>query len=161
MKLPFIPIAVAFLATLILLMQACASHKEAPDPILVQKEIAEYRAQELDLIRSTVLNRERADHLIELLGKRDRLVSDWVKIISVYRREMAALNADYHAERESFDMLMASYNRQRRAAQHEFVALGGAMKKTMTAEEWKIISRYQLKKFHSRKLTYDQALGEV
>ncbi len=161
MKLPFIPIAVAFLATLILLMPACASRKEAPDPILVQKEIAEYRAQEIDLIRSTVLNRERADQLIELLGKRDQLVSDSVKIITAYRKEMAALNADYHAERESFDMLMASYNHQREVAQHEFVALIAAMKKTVTASEWKIISRYQLKRQHPRKLTYGQALGEV
>ncbi len=159
--MPFITIAVAFLATLILLMPACASRKEAPDPILVQKEIAEYRAQELDLIRSTVLNRERADRLIELLGKRDQLVSNFVKIIAEYRKEMAALNADYHAERESFDMLMASYNRQRSAAQHEFVALIGAMKKTATADEWKIISRYQTKKIHPRKLIYGQALGEV
>ncbi len=161
MKIAFITIAVAFLATLILLMPACASRKEAPDPILVQKEIAEYRAQEIDLIRSTVLIRERADHLIELLGKRDQLVSESVKIITAYRKEMAALNVDYHAKRESFDMLMASYNRQRRAAQHEFVALIGAMKKTMTADEWKIISRYQLKRLHPGKLTYGQALGEV
>ena len=159
--MPFITLAVAFLATLILLMPACASRKEAPDPILVQKEIAEYRAQELDLIRSKVLNRERADHLIELLGKRDQLVSDFVKIIAEYRKEMAALNADYDAKRESFDMLMAKYNRQRRAVQHEFVASIGAMKKTMTADEWKIISKYQLKKFQPRKLTYDQVLGEV
>jgi hypothetical protein len=161
MKLPFIPIAVAFLATLILLMPACASRKEAPDPILVQKEIAEYRAQEIDLIRSTVLNRERADQLIELLGKRDQLVSESVEIITAYRKEMAALNVNYYAKRESFDMLMANYNRQRRATQHEFVALIGAIKKTMTADEWKIISRYQLKRLHPRKLTYDQALGEV
>ena len=161
MKIVFIKIAVAFLATLILLMPACASRKEAPDPILVQKEIAQYRAQEIDLIRSTVLDRERADHLIDLLGKRDQLVSESVEIITAYRKEMAALNADYHAERESFDMLMANYNRQRRAAQHEFVALIGAMKKKMTADEWKIISRYQLKRLHPRKLTYGQALGEV
>ncbi len=161
MKIAFITIAVAFLATLILLMPACASRKEAPDPILVQKEIAEYRAQEIDLIRSTVLNRERANHPIELLGKRDQLVSESVEIITAYRKEMAALNIDYHAKRESFDMLMANYNRQRRAAQHEFVALIGAMKKTMTADEWKIISRYQLKRIHPRKLIYGQALGEV
>ncbi len=161
MKMPFIRLAVFFLATFILLMPACASRKEAPDPILVQNEIAEYLARELDLIRSTVLNRERADHLIELLGKRDQLVSDFVKIITAYRKDMATLNADYHAERESFDMLMASYNRQRRAAQHEFVALIGAMKKTMTADEWKIISRYQLKRIHPRKIIYGQALGEV
>ena len=161
MKIAFITIAVAFLATLILLMPACASRKEAPDPILVQKEIAEYRAQEIDLIRSTVLNRERADQLIELLGKRDQLVSESVEIITAYRKEMAALNVNYYAKRESFDMLMANYNRQRRATQHEFVALIGAIKKTMTADEWKIISRYQLKRLHPRKLTYDQALGEV
>lgn len=148
MKIPFITIAVAFLATLILLMPACASRKEAPDPILVQKKIAEYRAQELDLIRSTVLNRERADHLIELIGKRDQLVSDFGKKIAEYGKKIAALNADYHAERDSFDMLMTGYNRQRKAAQHEFVALIDAMKKTLTADEWKIISSYQHKRIH-------------
>ena len=71
------------------------------------------------------------------------------------------LNADYNAERERFDMLMTSYNGQRAVAQKEFVALLAAMKAETTAEEWKIFSKYQLKKLHPRKLSYGQATGGI
>jgi len=161
MKIAVITMAAALFAALILLMPACASRNEALDPVLVQKEIAQYRAQEIDLVRSTVLDRERAERLIELLGKRDQLVSDSVEKIHAYRKEMAALNVDYHAKRASFDMLMANFNHQREVAQHKFVALIETMKKAMTASEWKIISRFQLKRQHPRELTYGQQSGEV
>lgn len=146
-------------ATSLLLLPACASRKDAPDPIKVQEEIAEYRNQELELVRSTVPDQERADRIIELLGERDRLISDHTKEISAYREQMSALNADYNSERESFDMLMTSYNSQRDTAQKEFIALLEALKKETTAEEWKIISKYQLKRLNPRKLSYGQASG--
>jgi len=145
----------------LLLLPACASRKDAPDPIKVKEEIAEYRNEELELIRSTVSDQECADRIIQLLGERDRLVSEHTKEISAYREQMSALNADYNAERDSFNMLMTSYNRQRAAAQKEFVALIAAMKAEMTLEEWKIFSKYQLKKLHPRKLSYGQATGGI
>jgi hypothetical protein len=146
--------AISFLS-----LPACASRKEAPDPIKVQEEIAEYRSQELELVRSTIPDHQRADRLIQLLGERDRLISDHTQEISAYREQMSALNADYNAERQSFDRLMTGYNSQRETAQKEYVALLAAMKKETTAEEWKVISKYQLKRLNPRKLTYGQASG--
>ena len=81
-------------AILILVRPACASRNEAPDPVKVQEEIAEYRSQELELVRSTVTDHERADRLIRLLGERDRLISDSVKEIDEDRKQISELNAD-------------------------------------------------------------------
>ena len=151
-------VLVAIIASIsFLLLPACASRNEAPDPIKVQEEIAEYRNQELELVRITVADHDRADRLIQLLGERDRLISDHTKEINVYREQISALNADYNAKREIFDTLMAGYNNQRATAQKELIALIGAMKKETKAEEWKIISKFQLKRLHPRQLSYGQA----
>ncbi len=75
MKTTLAALAAIIAAITILLLPACASRKDAPDPIKVQEKIAEYRNQELQLVRSTVSNHERADRLIQLPGERDRLVS--------------------------------------------------------------------------------------
>ncbi len=152
--------ATAAIATIsFLLLPACASRKEAPDPVKGQEQIAEYRNQELDLVQSTVLDEERAERLINLLAERDRLIADHSKEVEVYRNKMSELNADYNAERKSFDALIASYNSQRVTAQKEFVSLVGEMKKETTAEEWKVISKYQLKRLNPRQLTYSQSSG--
>ena len=55
MKITFTTIAIATTALVVLVLAACASRKEAPDPAAVQEQIAEYRVQEIDLVRSTVL----------------------------------------------------------------------------------------------------------
>lgn len=143
----------------VLLLPACASRKEAPDPVKVQEQIAEYRAQELALVRDTVTDQGRAERVIELLGDRDRLVSSHTAEISAYREKIASLNANYHAERGDFDLLIAEYNRQRESAQDEFLGLIGALKKETTADEWKKISKFQLKRLHPRYLSYGQATG--
>ena len=90
-------IVVAITATAVLVMAACASRKEAPDPAAVQEQIADYRAQEIELVRSTVLDADRADRLIALLDKRDQLTSDHVQEIIAHRKEVSALNANYDA----------------------------------------------------------------
>ncbi len=155
-------VLIATLAAVTLLhLPACASRKEAPDPAAVQEQIAEYRAQEIDLVRSTVLDDDRADRFITLLGKRDRLISDHVKEIVAYRKEISALNADYDAQRESFNELLSKYNNQRESAQREIVALIADMKKEITADEWKVISKYQLKRLNPRQIGYSQAAGGV
>jgi len=147
-------VAIAFLV-----LAACASRKEAPDPVKVQEEVAEYRGQEIDLIRSVVLDQERADRLLELLVARDRLIDDHLKEVAEYRERMVELNADYNAQRETFDELAASYNSQRATAQQEYIALSTAMKNETTANEWKKISKFQLKRLNPRRLIYSQASG--
>ena len=161
MKTTITKIAIAITVTVVLVLAACASRKEAPDPAAVQEQIAEYRAQEIDLVRSTVLGADRAERLIALLGERDRLISDHVKEIIAHREEISALNADYDAERESFDVLLNKYNKQRESAQREIVALIAAMKKETTVDEWNVISKYQLKRLNPRHTGYQQASGGV
>ena len=150
-------VSVAILmAITVLQLSACSSSKEAPDPAAVREQIADYRAQETDLVRSTVLDDDRADRLIALTDQRDRLISDHVNEVIAYRKEISALNADYNAQRESFSELLSSYNSQRETAQREIVALIADMKKQTTADEWKIISKFQLKRLNPRQIGYSQ-----
>jgi hypothetical protein len=151
---------IAILATIsVLLLPACASLKKAPDPVKVQAKIAEYRSQELDLVRATVLDEDRAERLIELLADRDRMIANYTKVINTHREEMTALNADYNAQRESFDLALNGYNDQRATAQEGFISLLKAMKEETTAEEWKTISKFQIKRLEPRSLTYNQPSG--
>ena len=161
MRITFTTIAIASAALVVLVMAACASRKEAPDPAAVQEQIAEYRVQEIDLVRSTVLDDDRAHRLIVLLGERDQLISDHVQEIIAHRKEISALNANYDAKRESFDMQLNKYNKQRESAQREIVALIAAMKRETTVDEWKVISKYQLKRLNLRQTGYQQASGGV
>ena len=71
-----------------------------------------------------------------------------------YRERMRSLNADYEATRESFDQAVTAYNEERQANQRRWLDLIDRMKKETTAEEWKALSRYQLKKLDPRELTY-------
>lgn len=146
----------ATIAIAMLVVTACVLRKETPDPLKLQQQIAEYRRQELALIRSTVSDPGRASRLIALLAERDRMVSENAKAVADYRKRMAALNADYDAKRGSFDALVAGYNARRKAAQIEIVELSAAMKKETTAEEWKVISKFQLTRLHPRDLNYGQ-----
>ena len=159
MKTTFTTALAIFSVIALLLFSACASRKEAPDPVKVQEEIAGYRNQELELVLATIPDPGRADRLIRLLRERDKLISDSTKIIYAYREQMSLLNADYNADRESFETLVASYNSQRAATQEKFTALIGTMKMETKPEEWKVISKFQLKRLHPRQLTYGQVAG--
>jgi hypothetical protein len=69
MKKMLITLSATLTAISFLLLPACASRKEAPDPVKVQEQIAEYRSQELDLVRSTVSDEERAERPIDLVAE--------------------------------------------------------------------------------------------
>lgn len=156
MKTILMAMAVVFWTICILLLPACASPNKAPDPVKLQEEIAKYRNQELELVRKTVRDSDRADRLIQLLDERDRLMAGYVKEIGAYREQMSELNADYNADRKSLEMLIANYNSQRAAGQREFLDLIGLMKMETTPEEWRSISRFQLKRLDPRQMTYSQ-----
>ena len=146
------------IATLVaLLLASCATLKQAPDPGKVQAQIAEARAQELALVRSTVADPARAERLLGLLVERDRLVEKHARLLMAHREQMAALAADYDARREDFEVLLAEFNRQRAVAQKETVDLVADMKATATADEWAAISKFQLKRLEPRKLVYSTA----
>ena len=138
---------------------ACASLKEAPDPVKVQDKVAEYRLQELELVRATITDPGRADRLIHLLGERDKLISESTEKIIAYRQQMTRLNANYHADIESFEALVTDFNSQRADGQKQYIVLFAAMKAETNSEEWEVISKFQMKRLHHHELTYGQAAG--
>ena len=143
----------------LMLLPACAGRKGPPDPAKVQQKMTATLDGEKELIRSTVASAERAESLVALLDERDRLVAEHTEIVRGYREQMMALNADYGAERESFEEAIAGYNNERMEVQREFVELIDAMKKEASAEEWKAVAKYQIKKLNPRELAYKQAGG--
>ena len=157
MKTTVCAVSVLSLTTGLLLFSACALRPQVPDPDKVQEEIAEYQRQELALIAATIPDPERANRMIRLLGERDKLIAQSARTINAYRDQISALNADYHADRESFETLVANYNSQRAVAQKKFTALIAAMKMEASPEEWKIISKFQVERLQPQRLTYGQA----
>lgn len=141
----------------VVLVAACATLGQAPDPARVQARIEESRKQEIELVRATVADPVRAERFLELLRERDRLVEEHVRQLIAHRQKLAALTEDYDAHREDFEALLDDFNRQRKAAQKETVDVVAAMKEATTADEWKIISRFQLKRLDTRKLVYGGA----
>ena len=136
----------------VVLLASCATLTQPPDPGKVQAQIAEAREQEIELVLATVADPVRAERFLELLRERDRLVEQHASGLVAYREKMAALTADYDARREDFEALLADFNRQREAAQQETIDLVAAMKGAATPDEWKTISRFQLKRLDPRKL---------
>ena len=108
-------------------------------------------------MRSTVVDPDRAERLIVLLAERDRLAAQYAAQITQHREKLAALAVDYDSRREDFEAQLAAFNRQRAAAQQESIELVAAMKATTTPDEWKTISRFQLKRLEPRKLVYGAA----
>jgi predicted component of type VI protein secretion system len=145
-------------AMMLLQFSACAVRKEAPDPIKVQEKIAEYRSQELELVRATITDPGRLERMTRLLDDRDRLIADSKDMIISYRQQMTRLNSDYYAER--FEALVDRFNLQRVDAQHQYIALVEAMKAETEPGEWKAISKFQKKRLHPRELSYGQAARE-
>ena len=150
-------ILIAAIAVLAVALLSCANLTQPPDPAEVQAQIAEAREQEIELVRATVADPERAERLLELLAERDRLVQEHAKRVIEHREKIAVLTADYDARREDFEALLADFNRQRASAQKETIDLVAAMKAATTADEWKVISRFQLKRLEPRKLVYGAA----
>jgi len=138
----------------VVLMPACSSLHKAPDPQAIEQQVAAARSEELELVRATIQDPERAERLIELLAERDRLIAGYTDEIEAHRRKMTALNADYHSQRADFEALLTKFNQRRAESQKELVDLIYSMKQTTTAEEWKTIANFQLKRLHLRSLTY-------
>ena len=141
----------------VVFLASCATLGQPPDPAKVQAQIAKAHDQEIELVRVTVADPVRAERLLDLLRERDRLVEDHAGRLLAYRQKLADLTEDYDTRREDLEALLADFNRQREAAQQETIDLVAAMKEVTTADEWKTISRFQLKRLDPRKLIYGSA----
>ena len=140
--------------TFLMLLPACASLKNSPDPEIERQKMVNARVKELDLVRATMDDTERADRFIRLLSERDNYFEERLQAINTHRDRVLVLNADYHARRADIQALLDEYNHSRLTAQQEFIALVEAMKKESTADEWRVLAKYQLDNFDARALTY-------
>lgn len=152
-------VSCAALANIVLAIAACSLQKAAPDPAVLEQQIADARVEELELVRSTIHDSGRADRFIELLGARDRLIDAFVDDVTQHREAMARLNADYDAERSDFETLLADYNRKRTAGQAALIDLIADMKESTTADEWDVIADFQMDRLDIRRLAYRDSGG--
>ena len=149
----------AVVVAALLSMGSCAAQKTAPDPASIEDQIAAAKVEELELVRSTIADPERADRFIELLAERERILARVVERVAAHKEQVYRLDADDDAERADFEAVFADYNRARADLQTEMVDLIGAMKQATTAEEWKALSSFQLKRLNLRELAYGGQAG--
>ena len=88
-----------------------------------------------------------------------RIIAAHAEAVGAYRGRMRALNADYDTTTEQLAAAVTEYNEQRFGLQTELAELIAEMKAATTAEEWKAIAKYQLKKLEPRELIYGPAGG--
>jgi len=134
----------------------CAS-REAPTAAEIEKAISEARTEEVVLVRSTVADEGRADRVIALLQERDQVMNRYVTVLKQYSDDILQMNADYAVTRDQLEEKMTSYHADRTMLQKDFVDLIDAIKKETTADEWKSLAKYQLKKLNPRTLAYQQS----
>jgi hypothetical protein len=151
---PLIPPKTIITVLIIFLLSSCSLSTQAPDPKLIRQETETYRKQELELVRATINDPVRVDRFLSLIAERDELIAQSTETIKAYREQMSKLNADYSADRESFESLLTDLSRRRETAQAQFVAVISRMKATTTSEEWKAIAKFQTRKLNPRELTY-------
>ena len=144
----------SILALIMVLLGGCDLSGQALDPEKIQQQIAVYREQEQATVRTTIADPVRAEQFLVLIGERDELIVRSTESINTYRDRMAALNANFHAERDDFETLVASFIDQREETQRRFVEIAARMKAATTADEWKEISKFQLKRLDTRQLVY-------
>ena len=141
------------------LASGCALRKGPPDPAKVQQKIAAAKEAERALVKRSVADADRANRLVELLAERDRVVAAHGDAVAAYRERMRAMNADYDTAPERLAEAVAAYNTQRQRLQSELAELIAEMKAATTADEWKTIAKYELKKLDPRELVYAPAGG--
>ena len=143
-----------------LLQQGCGSVGKASDPEAVRAAIVEAQEQERQLVRATIQDPERTERFLELIDQRDGTLRRHVAEIEEYRAAFERMNADYHADRKDFELLVANYNEQREIAQDELVKLLEAMKRATTKSEWQVIAKFQKENLNPRDLSYGSGLTE-
>lgn len=142
-----------------LLLAGCDLVDQPPDPAMVQQQIDAFRQQELELVRNTIDDPVHEQRFLELISERDALIARSTEAVNAYRKRMSVLNADYHADRGQFELLLNDFNKAREMAQAQFVDILSRMKRETTPAEWKEIARFQSGNLNPRGLVY-RSVGE-
>ena len=112
------------------------------------------QAEETSLVQATVTDPARSERLLALFDQRNRLIDESRDLLSQYRREMRAINADYDASRDVIVEMIDYYNRDRAQLLLRFIDLLTKMKRVTSADEWTTIAGYQQQVFDARGLVY-------
>lgn len=146
-------------AAALVIVLGCASGSKPIDPAAVQARVAASEARYRELARSTIADADRAGTFVGLLDEREALIADQAEAVREYARALKALNADYDATRNDFEQVVLAYNAKRRLAHSRFVDLMTRMKAATTEDEWKKLSKFELKELNPRSLVYAPAGG--
>ncbi len=122
-------------------------------------DLAEARAQEKSLVIDTIVDTSRSEVFLQLLSERDLLLDEQIVVTREHIERIETLTKDYHATRADFADLFDGYNTARTANQRRYVEIISAMKNATTREEWKAISKYQLKYLEARAMVYQSKVG--
>lgn len=161
MRSKLIPSWVAALASAALLIAACASQDSAPDPAQLEQQTADARTEELDLVRTTIVEPERAERVVALLAERDEIVELFAEQLTAHEEQMRQLNADYRAHRSDFELALADYTLERSTAQNALIQLISELKQATTAEEWDEIADFQEDRLRPRDLAFRGLSGST
>lgn len=112
------------------------------------------QADETSLVQTTVTDPARSERLLALFDQRNRLIDESRNLLSRYRRETRAINADYDASRDVIVEMIDYYNRDRAQLLLRFIDLVTEMKRVTNADEWTAIAGYQQQIFNVRRLVY-------
>ena len=148
------------ISAILVVAAACATLQNVLNREQIEIAYDSARAEELELVRSTIAGRERIDAFIALLQERDELLDSYARGVAVHREKLAGLTADYDASRADFDALLEEFNRRREAGQRELVELIYRMKQATTAGEWETIAAFQTENLDLRRLASPGATEE-
>ena len=143
----------------VLLLNSCSLFNRESDPVKVEQQLAQALEGERELVQSVITDEERADRFIALIDARGRLAREQTEATKQQRDRIAAISTDYQTTREDFAAAFRAYNGARENNQREYLAVVAAMKDMTTAEEWKVISKFQLKSLNPRQLAYKDIGG--
>jgi len=146
-------------AAVLVVVLGCASGSKPIDPEAVQAKVAASEARYRELARSTIADADRARTFVELLDERETLIAAQAEAVQEYAGAPKALNTDYDASRGDFERTILAYNSERRLTHSRFVDLMSRMKATTTEDEWKKLSKFELKELNPRSLVYAPAKG--
>lgn len=138
----------------VIIVFGCASGSKSLDPEAVQAKVAASEARYRDLVQKTIVDTDRARAFVGLLDERETLIEAQAHAVREYTEALTVLNADYDASRSDFERVVLTYNSERRVAHSRFVDLTSRMKDTTTDDEWKKLSKFELKELNPRSMVY-------
>jgi hypothetical protein len=124
------------------------------DEFPLAADLAEVREQERLLVSETIVDANRSEAFFLLLARRDELLEEQLIVTRQHIERIEVLTKNYKSSRSDFDALFAEYNVARSVNQRGYIEIIGKMKITTTSQEWKVISKYQLKYLEARSLVY-------